>query len=176
MSRYLPALAEYRTKYQTSAPEVLLQLSDDGGPAPFRLYRMDLVSGAVNTPNLTEVNLESVPDFPVEHIELPPGVTVHIEPFHWNGAEFTVRRPLLDATPIADWCNRWIDVSESNPQDEHGLLGAIHSVTAPELRGDATFFSVDFGSAPVAAAEGLLDLLGNLGATDVHISSSWVRT
>jgi hypothetical protein len=36
MARYIPALAEYRAKYQPSAPEVLLKLSDDGGPAPFR--------------------------------------------------------------------------------------------------------------------------------------------
>lgn len=176
MSRYVEALAEYQAKFQPGGPEVLLQLSDNGSPKPFRLYRMDLASGAVSPPNLTDVNLHSVPGFPSEHFVVPPGVRVTVEPFHWNGAEFTVRAPIADVSSLAEWCEHWLDVSESNPKDQHGLLGAIHSVTAPEQRGDATFFAVDFGTAPVAAAESLLKVLADGGATDIRIASSWART
>lgn len=176
MSRYVEALAEYRLKFQPGGPEVLLQLSDNGSPTPFRLYRMDLASGAVSPPNLTDVNLDSVPDFPTESFVLPPCVKVTIEPFHWNGVEFTVRAPIVDVSALAEWCTHWLDVPESNPKDQYGLLGAIHSVTAPEPRGNATFFSVDFGTAPVAAAEALLKVLANTGASEIRIASSWART
>ena len=152
MTRYISELVEYRARFQPGGPEVLLQLSDNGSPAPFRLYRVDLASGAVDPPNLTDINLDSLPDFSTEHYVLPRGVRLSIEPFHWNGAEFSVRDPLKDVTLIAKWCERWLDIPEGNPPDENGLLGAIHSVTAPELRQGATFFSVDFGTAPVLAA------------------------
>ena len=77
---------------------------------------------------------------------------------------------------LAEWCTHWLDVSESNPTDQNGLLGAIHSVTNPERRGDATFFSVDFGTAQVAAVEALLKVLVGAGASDIRIASSWART
>jgi hypothetical protein len=175
MSRYVEALRTYRAKYQPGGPEVLLQLSDNGEAAPFRLYRVDLASGATSPPNFTEVNLESVAGFQPERLELPSGLIVTIEPFHWNGVEFTVQGLSTDFAPIADWCLRWLDAAESNPPDRHGLLGAIHSVTAPEIRDDGVMFSVDFGSAPVDAAQSLLDLLASLGATTVSIGSTWAR-
>jgi hypothetical protein len=61
MSRYVDALAEYRRKYIPGGPEVLLQLGDNGAREAFRLYRVDLASGATTPPNLTEVNLASIP-------------------------------------------------------------------------------------------------------------------
>lgn len=176
MSRYLEALVQYRTKYQPGGPEALLQLSDNGDLPAFRLYRIDMASGAVEPPNLTDVNLESVPGFPAEHYMMSSGLKVTIEPFHWNGAELVVRPPLIDIEPIADWCHQWLDVSESNALDEQGLLGAIHSVTKPEVREGVTFFSVDFGTAGIEAVDSLLNRLHSIGATAVHIASSWART
>ena len=175
MSRYVEALQEYRLKYDPSGPEVLLQLSENGEPPAFRLYRVDLASGAVTPPNITDVNLESVPAFPPEQLMQASGLVVTIEPIHWNGVEFLVQGMSADSAPLADWCLKWLDTSESNPRDTHGLLGAIHSVTTPEVREDGVFFSVDFGSAPVEVVRSLLELLSSLGATTVRVGSSWAR-
>ena len=173
MSRYIDALRDYRLKYQPGGPEVLLQLSDNGVARPFRLYRIDLASGSVNPPNLTDVNPVNSPEFETERITLPSGLAVTLEPFHWNGVEFLVQGMAHDFSRVADWCLQWIDESESNQHDVHGLLGAIHSVTAPEVRDDGVFFSVDFGSAPIEAVNSLIDLLSLMGANAVRISSTW---
>jgi len=173
MSRYIDALRDYRLKYQPGGPEVLLQLSDNGVARPFRLYRIDLASGSVNPPNLTDVNPVNSPEFETERITLPSGLAVTLEPFHWNGVEFLVQGMAHDFSRVADWCLQWIDESESNQHDVHGLLGAIHSVTAPEVRDDGVFFSVDFGSAPIEAVNSLIDLLSLMGANAVRINSTW---
>jgi hypothetical protein len=173
MSRYIEALRAYRLKYQPGGPEVLLQLSDNGLARPFRLYRIDLASGSVTPPNLTDVNPVNAPQFETERITLPSGLTVTLESFHWNGVEFTVQGMAHDFSRVADWCLQWIDESESNQHDDNGLLGAIHSVTAPEIREDSVFFSVDFGSAPVEAANSLIKLLSLMGANAVRVSSTW---
>ena len=168
MSRYIDALRDYRLKYQTGGPEVLLQLSDNGVARPFRLYRIDLASGSANPPNLTDVNPVNAPEFEIERITLPSGLAMTLEPFHWNGQGMA-----QDFSRVADWCLQWIDESESNQPDVRGLLGAIHSVTAPEVRDDGVFFSVDFGSAPVEAVNSLIDLLSLMGPNAVRISSMW---
>jgi hypothetical protein len=173
MSRYVDALAEYRRKYIPGGPEVLLQLGDNGAREAFRLYRVDLASGATAPPNLTEVNLASIPQFPPERSSFGSGLEVVVEPFHWNGVEFLVEGIGLEEAVLANWCKEWIDVDETHEPDIHGLIGAIHSMTAPEHRDNGVFFSVDFGSAPVEAVTSLLHLLSSIGAQKVRIGSGW---
>ena len=171
ISRYVQALEEYQRKYVPGGPEILLQLPDNGEPEAFRLYRVDLASGATTPPNLSEVNVAFTPQFLPERLSEMSGLEVVIEPFHWNGVEFLVEGIAANHEALAAWCLRWIDKAESNPPDTYGLLGTIHSVTLPERRDDGVFFSVDFGTAPVDAVQLLLELLSSLGAKRVHIRS-----
>lgn len=56
---YASAIVEYREKYQPGGPEVLLEIGGrEALRYAFRLYRMDLASGAVDPPNFTEVNVD----------------------------------------------------------------------------------------------------------------------
>ena len=171
--QYLQSLAEYREQYQPSAPEVMFQLSDNGQPNVFRLYRADMASGAVDPPNITDVNLAALADTGAQVIPLPSRLVVHLHPIRWNCVDFLVDQMLADSGELQQWCSKWLDIDETGPLDEHGLLGAIHSVTAPEPQENGVSFSVDFGSAPVDAVNELLSVLRRLGATVVRISSSW---
>ncbi len=170
---YLNELASYQAKFQPGGPEVMLQLSDNGQPHVFRLYRVDMASGATTPPNLSEVNLPPIADTGAQEYVLSSGLTVELHPIHWNGVEFFVDRMSLDGQGLQTWCAKWLDIDEVGPLNEHGLLGAIHSATAPEAQSGGVTFSIDFGSAPVLAVEELFSVLRQLGATRVRVSSPW---
>lgn len=171
--RYLHALASYKEQYRPSAPEVMFELSDNGQPRVFRLYRADMASGATNPPNMADVNLEPVADTGSKEFSLPSGLVVQLRPIHWNGVEFLVDEIPDDGEQLQKWCSKWLDLDEVGPADEHGLLGVIHHVTAPEPQGNGIMFSVDFGSAPIGAVDELFALLHRGGASLVRVSSSW---
>jgi len=170
---YLDALASYQAEFQPGGPEVMLQLSDNGQPQVFRLYRVDMASGATTPPSLSDVNLPPIADTGAQEYFLLSGLAVELHPIHWNGVEFFTNRISSDSQEFQAWCSKWLDIEEVGPLNEHGLLGAIHSVTTPEPEGDGTSFSVDFGSAPIGAVEELFSLLQKLGATRVRVSSPW---
>lgn len=170
---YLKSLAIYKSRYQPSAPEVMFQLSDNGQPKVFRLYRADMASGATDSPNFQDVNLPPIPDTGAQHLVLSTGLSVQLHPIHWNGVEFLVDKLPSDAAELEEWCSKWLDLEELGPPNEHGLLGAVHSVTAPESQDGGLCFSVDFGSAPVQAVDELLAVLQRSGASVVRVSSPW---
>jgi hypothetical protein len=175
MSYYVAALRDYTSKFKPGGPEVLLELSSNRAARPFRLYRIDLASGSVNPPNLTDVNPTSAPEFETEHLTLSSGLQVILESFHWNGVDFLIENYSADPSQLSEWCLKWIDESETNQRDTYGLLGAIHSMTAPAMAPEGLVFSVDFGSAPVEAVQSLFDLLSEMGASKVRVSSTWAR-
>ena len=87
--------------------------------------------------------------------------------FHeWIGA-----RPPADQVPCssADLLT-WVEANPCSPRDDEGReshLGAIHAVSL--VAGDQ--FSVDFGSAPLAAFEELLATLKGAGAKKIFIEA-----
>lgn len=173
MRQFLVVLAAYSAEFKPSGPEVLVELSDNGSPRVFRLYRADMASGATTPPNFREVNLPPIVDVGAREHRLPSGLAVQLHPIHWNGVEFLVDRLQPRAVELQTWSSKWLDSNELGKRDEDGLLGVIHSVTAPEPREGGVSFAVDFGSAPAMAVEELLQVLHRSGATQIRISSPW---
>ena len=173
---YHQAIVEYQEKYQPGGPEVLFEI---GGreqlPPVFRLFRADLASGAVDPPNFTEVNLDSLPRGITGVYELGD-MRIELSPIAWNGAEFCSAPFDPDAPSFREWANRWIDVEETREDDEYGLGGYVHSVTYPTVTDEGQMvFSVDFGSAePIALLE-LVRVLADMGLEEVKIQSTWLR-
>ena len=151
---------------------MLLEI-DRETPQAYRYYRMDLASGAVEPPNLTEVN-------PATHLEFPPrsfnrlGLSISVSPLVWNGIEFRVEPPLSSDASLQSWALRWLDPEERAETDSDGLGAYLHSITVPASDVNATTFSVDFGSAPAASILELLAVLRQSGANSVELHSRTV--
>lgn len=177
ITQYQQAVVEYREKYQPGGPEVLLEVGGrENLPPLFRLYRIDLASGAVDPPNLTDFNLNELPSGNTTTYKVE-GVDVELSPIAWNGVEIT--GPAFDPTNPAfkAWMTAWIDPDETKDSDEYGLGAYIHSVTYPEAIGDdKATFTVDFGSAGPDSFIELVGVLSGFGATHLQVDSSWLTS
>lgn len=168
---YRRALASYRQQFTPSAPEVTFKLNRPDTPIQFQFYRVDLASGAVSPPNLTEVNLGRPLKFKPQLFRMPSGLSLTMHPFVWSGIDFITAPFPADSPELASWCLSWLDPDDKRPRDSEGFSGVIHVVTMPTRRGDQWMFSVDFGTAPIAAFEELLAVLHRLGVESVTAGS-----
>jgi len=120
----------------------------------YRLYVVDILERLPDgETKVIEINVEPC------HIQVP-GVPIDA-PIVWNGIEFRCVPEHFPEEALVSWGSRWI-TDESppfGPQDN--LTGIIHSVTEPSSSHSHVEFSVDFGSAPVAAFDELVALLGS---------------
>lgn len=176
-ARYLAAFVEcleiFQGEYSTSAAEVLLELQWECAYA-FKLHRVDMGSNTSGQFKIQEINPDTFLTFdPFTHTVLP-NLDVTLMPFAWNGVEFRINS-ISSCSGLEGWALRWLDVSDEHEQDANGLQGVIHSVSAPEIVGDHSTFSVDFGSAPVQAVEELFSVIRAMGATTAEIKSSSLR-
>ncbi len=135
--------------------EICLEL--DRPKARSQLYRLYVVD-----------ILERLPDGETKVIEISvepssiqiPGLPIDA-PIVWNGIEFRCVPEHFPEEALVSWGSRWI-TDESPPLGPQGnLTGIIHSVTEPSSSHSHVEFSVDFGSAPVAAFDELVALLGS---------------
>ncbi len=172
LARYRQSIAAYRVRFQPGGPEVLVEV-DRPFPAPYRFYRFDLASGAVDPPNWTEVNPDSHLEFSVFHLD-HGGIDLVINPIVWNGVQFRVEPPIRDDKSLQEWALRWIDVEERAESDEDGLGAYIHSITPPTSDSVSTEISIDFGSSPLECFYELLEILRIAGAERVEIHSRTV--
>ncbi len=171
LSHYRRAIYEYRERFTPSSPEVLLDLPSSTSPLPYRLYRIDLASGAQSPPDLADLNTDPHADLASTSHEPVPGLQVILRTFVWNGLEFWASPAPKDEGALSHWVERWLDVNDDRPVDSDGLSGVIHSATQPELTEQGWSFSVDFGSAPMAALRELLVLLSDAGVTRLTLRS-----
>jgi hypothetical protein len=172
---YRSSIAEYRQKFNPAAPELWIEPQDAKSPAPYSYYRLDLASGSVSPPNLTEVNVDPHAVLDPCTFELAPGLRATLSTFVWNGIEFRSPHAPSAQHGLAPWVEKWFDVSESHSTDQDGLAGVIHSVTFPQLTGSGWTFSVDFGSAPVDAVRELIMVLRQAGLSDLEIGSFFLE-
>lgn len=169
LKAYRERISEYKSRYRPGGPEVLLEVGRSTSYL-YRLYRVDLASGAVTPPNFTEVNIEFRPTFTQfrGHFE---GITIEVFPFIWNGVEFEVSPPIVDDGQLQKWGLRWIDPSEKATPDSSGLGNYVHSVTEPRTHKGATHFSIDFGSASFESWHELFLVLKKSGANHIKVHS-----
>jgi len=166
---YREAIASYRQKFTPSAAEVLLETEGER-PLVYRLYRMDLASGAVDPPNLTEVNPSTHLDFEAFRADRD-GLAILVSPIVWNGVEFRAQPSLANDDALRSWALRWIDPEERAEADSDGLGAYVHSITIPENEAGATSLSVDFGSAPSVSVLEFLEVLRESGAESIEMHS-----
>ena len=99
------------------------------------------------------------------------GMATRLAPFHWDACDIRVvgMSEVSDWSRVRNWFDQWFDGEDTHQPDEHGFYGVVHRLSDRESDGDATAFQVDFGSAPEAAFEDLLDALHDSGATRIEI-------
>lgn len=172
LSAYVVAARDYKTKFDPSSPEVLLEI---GGreelPYPYRLYRMDLMSGAVEPPNMTDFNHDSHLIFEPIQFSVSGKLTVRLSSISWNAVEFEGSCFARESELLSNWALKWLDVDEINETEEHGFGGYIHSITYPEIESGKCSFSVDFGSASIDSFYELINVFLNLGVKELSIHS-----
>lgn len=171
LTAYRQALSTYRKRFKPSAPEVIFDLNKHEVPKHFRHYRVDLASGAVSPPNLTEVNIAQPIRFDSQTFDLQSGMSVTLKPFVWNGLDIFTAPFESDSPEFVSWCLKWLDLDDKRTPDGDGFCGVIHCVMPPAPRGDCWGFTVDFGTAPIAALEELLSILQSLGVSSVTLGS-----
>ena len=155
LERLKEALSSLASEGRSAYPEICLELSR---PEVMRqIYRLHVVDIVERLPNgestVLEINVAPM---------ATPGTGLPIDaPIAWNGIEFRCYSASFPEEALSEWAERWI-TDESPPMGpQDGLTGIIHSITEPVLRDSDMEFSVDFGSAPIAAFEELTELLGS---------------
>ncbi len=95
-------------------------------------------------------------------------MTVHIEPFQWEGLELRVMFSGLtvDLQPLSRWFEKWVDLEDERND------GVVHFLSDAAVEGDGTTsFEIDLGTAPIESLEDLFDVLVSLGATKVVVTA-----
>jgi hypothetical protein len=99
------------------------------------------------------------------------GLTVSVGPFRWEECPIKVLGMPADdqLLPLVDWYDRWFDEFDSKGPLKKEFQEVVHFLEAPERKGGSTELVIDFGSAPKAAYEELLDAFDQIGSTEVAI-------
>lgn len=176
VSRYRRWIGERKRAAPKAVAEVLFALNGPPStPEKYRLYRADLVEVVGGKPEFVEMNTDPESRFKAESHSQTQTLEVRLHPFVWNGCEFRFAGspppwPCVDA-----WLEEWFDEHENKPTDNDGLAGVLHNMTQPSERSGLFSFSVDFGSAPVAAFMALLEALDKMGVRKVEVGSFHLR-
>jgi hypothetical protein len=155
LDRFKQSFESYRTEKGESAfSEITLLIGKPNEHDDFfRTYVFDAISknkdGSIN---IVEFNID-----PEEGFYDKATVSASL---CWNAIEFRCYADQFSVPQLIEWGRSWMDDSKPKQGPQDGLTGVIHSVTAPGTHDKFTSFSVDFGSAPIAALDELVQLLG----------------
>lgn len=161
-------------KTAKSAIEVMIQTTADETrnlPELYQINRYDLINiNPEGKYDLTEFNLvkDSVLKFEQQVYEVN-GMKITVNPFVWNGCEFT-----LDKKPnitFDNWAKKWMDIDDKTKPGADGFQNVIHSVTFPEEENGKWITSIDFGSSPIEAFKELMITLSGQGIKKVEVHS-----
>lgn len=138
--------------------ELLLELSSLKHPEYcYRLYRADIVGKKDGKSVVQEITVGER-EVLGWHTTFPAGVSIDA-PIVWYGVEFKVTGGPPDEKALLDWATRWLDISDGRYAESAEFQEVIHSVTPPTINDTGFSVSIDFGSAPTAAFDELLQIL-----------------
>ncbi|MPL95840.1 hypothetical protein DFO80_13432 [Rhodobacter sp. 140A] len=95
------------------------------------------------------------------------GVTVSFGRASWDGMTFELSPVTPQLHGFEPWFDRWVNLDGQYPVVGGHHSGVIHSA----VLGDG-YLEIDFGTAPVDALTGLLQILAENGVREVEVSSS----
>jgi len=165
----IASFQEYEISHKPSSLEVMFELQR-AVALPFRLFRADMASNVNGEANIQEVNLNSHLSFETFVEESVFGLTVEVQPMHWNDVEVYANAQ-IESTAFEEWALKWLDLEDKHATSADGLQSVIHSITFHEQEIGCSRVTVDWGSAPLEAIEELLQLLSAKGATIARLST-----
>ena len=170
VAHFRRVIASVRATHREAVVELMLLVGDGSNPHASRFnlpLRIDVVSGTPQQPALLAAELDAVPSFLPQALALPSGRVATLRPFAWHACDVLFQGPTDDWAPVLSWFDSWFDRAETLVPDDLGLSGVIHSMTEPVSHGSGSLFTVDFGSAPVAAFEDLATTLDSLALSQL---------
>ena len=173
LATYKMGIAQSGTTKQ--ATEILLKITSNQNRDEPELYqhnRYDLVIvDSQGKFDLHEFNLnkDSVIQFNTQTYNID-GMKVVIDPFVWNGCEFTIEeKPNFI---FESWAKKWIDFEDTKEVPKDSFSNVIHSVTYPTEENGKWMISIDFGTAPIEAFKELLTTFSRQGIRYVEVHSN----
>jgi len=99
---------------------------------------------------------------------------VVLGPFPWDALPLFLEgsRPDSNWSPLLRWFEAWFDGEDVRSPGSDGLCGVVHFLSDPLPAEGGVRFSIDLGSAPVAAFEELLDAAARLGPARLKIGET----
>lgn len=160
-----------REKAGVCAAEVLMRPNGLTWPEPYVQVRLDMVSNLNGKFEASRYEHDQAAR-QVDALTLEiGGLKVILSSVVWNRIEFRSTNAPKDVVKLSSWVERWLDVRDAKSPGPDHLAGVIHSVTYPTKSAGVWEFTVDFGSAPVAAFEELLGALAGMGLREVTVGT-----
>jgi hypothetical protein len=145
---------------------------DDAPSSPGgQVFRIDLLTGTSDKPQPVMVAHQQ-PSGPLVGALRQGTIEVAVYPLAWEACRVWCRHPEPDWRALYAWYHEWIDLAGDKEPDDDGLSGVVHYLSDPRPEGGGWLTEVDLGSAPVAALTALLQVLSDLGATDVRLGTA----
>jgi hypothetical protein len=143
-----------------------------GRQGPLNLpRRKDLVVRSPTVNGSFQIKTERTLQFKPLTFTWGQGLTVSIGPFRWEECPVKLLGTTTDdqPLPLVDWYDRWFDEFDTKGPLKKDFQEVVHFLEISEQKDAATELTIDFGSAPKAAFEELLDALEQGGSNTVEI-------
>jgi hypothetical protein len=161
-----------KEKSNVCVNELLVRPNGMTVPPPYDQVRIDLVSNLNGKFESSRYEHEQpFKKFTPRAFRFSEKLKVTIYPFVWNRVEVRSKERPLTLTPLTEWAERWMDISDTNPVPKGQLLGLMHSVIYPSVKDGFWQTLVDFGSSESYMLESLLRTLEAMGFTEVEVGS-----
>lgn len=155
-----------------SRPEIAFEY-EGANELQFGTARLDFVLADEDESQIIEIAVPNISIEPTEY-QTADGIHLLLKPIAWNAVDFICDQFDSDSEDFQKWCAKWMDLDEVLEPDDYDLSGVLHSVIIPKpYAEEQIIFTVDFGSAPIAAFEELLKTLYEIGVSNVTVRSLW---
>jgi len=161
-----------KEKSNVCVNELLVRPNGMTVPPPYDQVRIDLVSNLNGKFESSRYEHEEpFKKFAPRAFRFSEKLKVTIYPFVWNRVEVRSKERPLTLTPLTEWAERWMDISDTKPVPKGQLLGLVHSVIYPSVKDGFWQTLIDFGSSEPYMLESLLRTLEAMGFTEVEVGS-----
>jgi len=121
--------------------------------------------------DVVRVDSEALVDFEPVTFVWGDGLEVTLRPFTWDRCDLRLAQAPGDEGlgELSAWFWRWFDEGDERAATNSFPGGVIHSISDPEVDGDAWHVRIDFGSARLKVFEELMDALAAMRCGSVVV-------